>query len=116
MTPVSRFLTAFAAAVLALSLASGVAAAEDDKIKPEERAQFDKRMFGTFISDCEALGFDATLTKRLRDFNQARIDGIHKYLLGLLVHGDTLCHILFSTRGFQDLIELGVGISAVVLG
>ena len=41
----SRFLTAFAAVVV-LCLASGVAAAQDDEIKPAEKAQFDKRMFG----------------------------------------------------------------------
>jgi hypothetical protein len=46
MTPLSRFLTVLAAAALALSLASGVAAAQSDELKAEEKAQFDKRMFG----------------------------------------------------------------------
>jgi hypothetical protein len=45
MTVVSRFLTALAAALLTLSLASGVAAAQTDELKAEEKAQFDKRMF-----------------------------------------------------------------------
>src|SRR5262245_35547088 len=46
MSPVSRFLTALAVAMAALSLASVVAAAQGDELKPEEKAQFDKRMFG----------------------------------------------------------------------
>jgi hypothetical protein len=48
MTTMSRFLAALAAAVLALSLASGVAVAQadDHEVKPAEKAQFDKRMFG----------------------------------------------------------------------
>jgi hypothetical protein len=45
MASVLRFLTALAATVLVLSLASGVAAAQADELKPEEKAQFDKRMF-----------------------------------------------------------------------
>jgi hypothetical protein len=46
MNPLSRFLTVLAAAALVLSLASGVAAAQSDELKAEEKAQFDKRMFG----------------------------------------------------------------------
>jgi hypothetical protein len=45
MTVVSRLLTALAACLLTLSLASGVAAAQSDELKAEEKAQFDKRMF-----------------------------------------------------------------------
>lgn len=46
MTTVSRFLMTVLAAALALGLAGGAAAAQDDEIKPQEKAQFDKRMFG----------------------------------------------------------------------
>jgi hypothetical protein len=46
MTPVLRFLTTALAAILALGLASSVAAAQSDELKPAEKAQFDKRMFG----------------------------------------------------------------------
>jgi hypothetical protein len=46
MSPVSRIVTAFAAAAL-LALASGSAVAEtDDEVKPAARAEFDKRMYG----------------------------------------------------------------------
>lgn len=42
----------------------------------------DKRMFGGLIEDCNVLGLDPTLVERLRDFNRARIEAIHKYALG----------------------------------
>lgn len=42
----------------------------------------DKRSFGALLTDCERLGFDPGLVKRMREFNAARVDSIHKYLLG----------------------------------
>jgi len=42
----------------------------------------DKRTFGMIINDCKNLGFDASLINRLKDFNENRVDAIHKYLLG----------------------------------
>ncbi|MBW4451498.1 MAG: hypothetical protein KME55_01795 [Nostoc indistinguendum CM1-VF10] len=42
----------------------------------------DKRTFGTIINDCKNLGFDPNLVTRLLGFNKARIDAVHKYLLG----------------------------------
>ncbi len=45
MTSMSRVLTGLAAA-LAITLASGIAAAQTDEVSAEAKAQFDKRMFG----------------------------------------------------------------------
>ncbi|MCK7519796.1 MAG: hypothetical protein MZV64_19745 [Ignavibacteriales bacterium] len=36
-------------------------------------------------------------------------------MFGLLVHVDALGHILFDARGFEQGIEFGVGVVAVVL-
>ena len=43
----------------------------------------DKRTFGAIVNDCSSLGFRSDLILRLRDFNQHRINAIHKYLLGV---------------------------------
>jgi hypothetical protein len=43
----------------------------------------DKRTFGTLITDCERLGVEPGLVARMRQFNADRVDGIHKYLLGV---------------------------------
>ena len=45
-------------------------------------APADKRTFGVIINDCSNLGFRSDLIDRLREFNQHRINAIHKYLLG----------------------------------
>lgn len=42
----------------------------------------DRRTFGVIISDCSNLGFRPDLVVRLREFNQHRVNSIHKYLLG----------------------------------
>ncbi|MEH2011965.1 hypothetical protein [Nostoc sp.] len=42
----------------------------------------DKRTFGQIIKECNALGLDPNLVTRLCDFNQARVDAVHKYILG----------------------------------
>jgi hypothetical protein len=42
----------------------------------------DRRTFGAIINDCSNLGFRQDLITRLREFNQHRINTIHKYLLG----------------------------------
>ena len=44
--------------------------------------QKDKSTFGMIINDCEKLGFRPDLIKRLREFNEHRVEAIHKYLLG----------------------------------
>jgi hypothetical protein len=43
----------------------------------------DKRTFGVLIHECESLGFDKAMVVRMRDFNDSRVDAIHKYLLGV---------------------------------
>ena len=45
-------------------------------------ADTDKRTFGNYINECSQLGFDATLIKELKDFNDMRIIAIHKFLIG----------------------------------
>jgi len=42
----------------------------------------DKRTFGVIIKDCSNLGFNSDLVRRLIEFNEHRINAIHKYLLG----------------------------------
>ncbi|MGQ3684249.1 MAG: hypothetical protein ACUBOA_04435 [Candidatus Loosdrechtia sp.] len=42
----------------------------------------DRRTFGMIIKDCNDLGFRSDLVVRLKEFNQHRINAIHKYLLG----------------------------------
>lgn len=44
----------------------------------------DKRTFGVIVHSCEELGFDPSLARQLRAFNEKRIDGVHKYLLGAI--------------------------------
>jgi hypothetical protein len=46
MTSVSRLLAALAAALAITLAASGGAAAQSDEVKPEAKAEFDKRVFG----------------------------------------------------------------------
>src|SRR5918911_288518 len=42
----------------------------------------DKRPFGVIINDCANLGFRPDLIVRMKEFNEHRINAIHKYLLG----------------------------------
>lgn len=44
----------------------------------------DKRTFGTIVNDCALLGFEPELIVGLREFNNRRIDAIHKYVLGAI--------------------------------
>lgn len=44
--------------------------------------QDDRQTFGVIISNCSNLGFRLDIIDRLREFNQHRINAIHKYLLG----------------------------------
>lgn len=48
----------------------------------------DKRTFGVFIAECEKLGFDAGLISDLKDFNNHRINAIHKFLTGEIAYSD----------------------------
>ncbi len=48
----------------------------------------DKRTFGVLVTDCEKLGFDASLVQRMRSFNVSRVESIHKYLLGAIRYDD----------------------------
>lgn len=42
----------------------------------------DRRTFGNLVNDCKQLGFNNELITRLVEFNDHRINAIHKYLLG----------------------------------
>jgi len=48
----------------------------------------DKRTFGVIINDCKQLGFKTDLIQRLLEFNEHRINAIHKYLLGATEYGE----------------------------
>ncbi len=48
----------------------------------------DKRTFGAIVNDCSNLGFRSDLVARLKDFNEHRINAIHKYLLGATDYGE----------------------------
>ena len=60
----------------------------------------DKRAFGAIISDCSNLGFRSDLIERLREFNQHRINAIHKYLLGATNY-DELKAVCMETTGLD---------------
>ncbi len=42
----------------------------------------DKRTFGVVVNDCAVLGFRPDLVVRMKEFNEHRINALHKYLLG----------------------------------
>jgi len=42
----------------------------------------DKKTFGMILFDCKKMGFDEGLFTEFKEFNDTRINGIHKYLLG----------------------------------
>ena len=60
----------------------------------------DKRTFGVIINDCSNLGFRPDLITRLREFNQHRINAIHKYLLGVTNY-DELKDVCSKTAGLE---------------
>ncbi len=60
----------------------------------------DKRPFGAIINDCGNLGFRSDLVVRLREFNQHRINAIHKYLLGVTDY-DELKAVCMKTTGLD---------------
>lgn len=73
----------------------------------------DKRTFGVLITDCEKLGFDASLVQRMHSFNKSRVDSIHKYLLGAIRYDDLklICDAhkgLDSDVGSYVLEQIGV--------
>ncbi len=61
----------------------------------------DKRTFRALIEDCKKLGFDEELIERMRSFNQARVDSIHKYLLGAIRYAD-LAAVCDNHRGLDS--------------
>lgn len=42
----------------------------------------DKRTFGMLLNDCKNLKFDEIMHGKLKKFNDERVKGIHRYLLG----------------------------------
>ena len=75
----------------------------------------DRRTFGAIINDCSRLGFRSDLISRLRDFNEKRIDAIHKYLLGVTDY-DELKAVCESNTGLdrevQEYVVSQVGVAA----
>lgn len=41
-----------------------------------------RKFFGTLISECKNYGFDSTLIDKIEDFNNQRVQVIHKFLMG----------------------------------
>jgi hypothetical protein len=76
----------------------------------------DKRTFGAIINDCSNLGFRTDLLARLKDFNEHRINAIHKYLLGATDY-DELKKVCESNTGLDREVgeyvanEIGIVIS-----
>lgn len=61
----------------------------------------DKRTFGVIINDCKQLGFKTDLIQRLLEFNEHRINAIHKYLLGATEYDELrdLCEKSYGLDG-----------------
>ena len=64
-------------------------------------AQDDRRTFGVIIKDCSDLGFRLDLINRLKEFNQHRINAIHKYLLGATDY-DELRDVCDASTGLDE--------------
>lgn len=60
-----------------------------------------KETFGTIIRKCEQLGLDLNIVKKLLDFNDARIDTVHKYMLGEIDY-DSLREICILNKGLTS--------------
>jgi hypothetical protein len=71
----------------------------------------DKRTFGKIIQDCYDLGFRSDLIDRLRQFNQHRINAIHKYLLGFTDY-DELQQVCETSKGLDG--EVGEYVRNVI--
>ena len=64
----------------------------------------DKRTFGILLNDCNRLGFNNKLYKKLKRFNDIRVEGIHKFLLGERDY-DSLKFICEETHGIIEEIS-----------
>lgn len=80
----------------------------------------DKRTFGAIIGDCKVY-LPSDLTTQLENFNQNRIDAIHKYLLGATDYNE-LRKVCDDSTGLDNRVgkyvrtEIGIVIQSILTG